>query len=121
MKFLIDENVGGSIIRYLRDQGHDLVCIAETRHGMPDDQILTLAVREKRILLTYDKDFGDLVFRDRKPHGGVILIRLGVDNVQYHLAALKQFLKKHSEEEIRSAFWRLDGDYAEYFFEVDRS
>src|SRR3989338_40627 len=111
MKFLIDENVGKSIVRYLEDQSHDVVCVFDICFGMEDEKILELAVHEQRIVLTYDTDFGDLVFRDRKPHGGVILIRIRTDIVRYHLEALKQFLKKHSEKEIQSGFWKLNEEY----------
>ncbi len=113
MRFLIDENVSGSVIRYLRDQGHDVVCVADENVGMKDERILELAINTKRIILTYDTDFGDLVFRDRKPHGGIVLVRLRVDNTNLHVEALTQFLKKHDEKEIQGGFWRLDEDYFE--------
>lgn len=58
MKFLADENVPQTIIRYLRAQGHDTTDIKRTSHrGEPDTTLLALAVDEDRVLMTLDKDF----------------------------------------------------------------
>ena len=65
----------------LRSRGHDLVWIEEETPGIDDQAVLSRATAEGRILLTYDKDFGDLVFRDKlKAPFGVILFRIRRDN-----------------------------------------
>ena len=63
-------------MEYLRGLGHDVVAVAETIPQSDDRSILDQAVAEGRILITNDKDFGELVFRWGKGHHGVILLRL---------------------------------------------
>lgn len=58
MKFLVDENVPQTIISHIRFQRHSVTDIKRTEyHGISDHELLALAVKEGRILLTYDKDF----------------------------------------------------------------
>ena len=65
----------------LRSRGHDLVWIEEETPGISDQAVLSRATSEERILLTSDKDFGDLVFRDElKAPFGVILFRIRREN-----------------------------------------
>lgn len=75
MKFVADEGVDGTLVRLLRDAGHDVLYFAETDRSTDDEVILTLANTENRILITRDKDFGELVFRLRQIHSGIILVR----------------------------------------------
>jgi predicted nuclease of predicted toxin-antitoxin system len=63
MRFLADEGVDGSIVGAARDDGHDVRWMAEELEGTKDDVILEAAVRDARILITEDKDFGELVYR----------------------------------------------------------
>ncbi len=60
---------------------------------MKDEDILELASKSKRILLTHDKDFGELVFDQKAEHYGVLLLRLGVNTPAFHVKALKAFFK----------------------------
>ena len=76
MKFIADANVETVIVQWLRSIGHDVVWAVELSHSFTDSEILNLANQEKRILLTYDRDFGDLVFRRRLATEGVILLRM---------------------------------------------
>ena len=78
MKFLLDQNIDHRLAVYLRALGHDVTAIAyDYPHGLSDEEVLAIAVREKRILLTYDRaDFGELIFRNHYSHSGVILLRL---------------------------------------------
>jgi len=78
---------------------------------MPDSEIIELALQEKRVLLTYDKDFGELVFHKHRKHYGVLLIRVTPDLVSLHLKALKNFLSSHSPKEIIGHFWDIDDKY----------
>lgn len=77
MKILADEGVDKPIVDLLRVSGFDVHYILETNGGIADDEVLQIANDEKRILLTQDKDFGEMVFRMQKVHLGIILIRLG--------------------------------------------
>ena len=76
MIFLADEGVDKPIVTALRSAGFDVVYILETHPAANDDFILALAHSQKRVLITQDKDFGELVYRLKQVHYGVILIRL---------------------------------------------
>lgn len=78
MKFVADENFPQEALRLLRQCGFDVASIAETNPGLPDTEVLGIASAEGRTLLTYDKDFGDLAFRQGLPAScGAILFRTG--------------------------------------------
>ena len=74
MKLLADEGVDRPIVNSLRNAGFDVSYILETNQGAEDDFILSTAYSQKRILITQDKDFGELVYRLEQAHYGVILI-----------------------------------------------
>lgn len=60
MRFLADENFPGNAVTALQARGHDIVWIRTAAPGGKDEEILAWAVREERVLLTFDKDFGEL-------------------------------------------------------------
>lgn len=74
MKFLEDENLDSQIVERLRLDGHIVWYVIEMEPGISDDDVLNLANSEGAILLTFDKDFGELVFRLGRIAAGVILI-----------------------------------------------
>ena len=74
--FLADESVDAPIIASLRAGGFDVLAIAELAPGVTDQHVFDLANERSRVLITADKDFGDLVFRQRRITGGVALLRL---------------------------------------------
>jgi len=76
MRILADENIDRQIVDRLRQDGHDVWYIPEMQSGISDDLILDRANQEMAILLTADKDFGELVFRQKRISMGVILARL---------------------------------------------
>lgn len=77
MKFLLDESADQRLIDFLAERGHDVTAIArDYPNALPDRQVLSLARRERRVLITNDLDFGDLIVRERLAHRGVILFRL---------------------------------------------
>jgi hypothetical protein len=76
MRWLADECVDAGLVDQLREAGHDVSYIAETASGASDATVLNRANAEDRLLLTEDKDFGDLVFRSRRDVPGVVLLRL---------------------------------------------
>jgi predicted nuclease of predicted toxin-antitoxin system len=78
MRFLLDESADARLVPYLRANGHDVTSlVTDYPAGLPVPDVLATAVREQRILITNDRDFGDLVFLQEQPHVGVILFRLG--------------------------------------------
>lgn len=76
MRLLADENVDGPVVARLRADGHEVAWIVEEAPGQVDDAILARAYKEGVILITSDKDFGVLVYRQRLPHSGVLLLRI---------------------------------------------
>jgi predicted nuclease of predicted toxin-antitoxin system len=78
MKFLLDQCTDARLLTYLKQLGHDATQIRRTYpQSVPDPEILSLAKQEERILVTDDRDFGEWVFRFKRPHAGVIFLRLG--------------------------------------------
>lgn len=62
-RLLIDENVPLYLITHLRNLGYDFLHVRDVQMALADEDVLTLAVRDKRILITFDRDFGELIFR----------------------------------------------------------
>jgi predicted nuclease of predicted toxin-antitoxin system len=62
-RWIVNENVSGSVIRTLRDRGHDVVSVKESLRGAADPHILAQAQADERVVVTHDKDFGELAFR----------------------------------------------------------
>jgi len=80
LRCLLDQSADARLVAFLRSLGHDVVRVgADFAPGMPDREVLALAQREGRILITDDRDFGELVFLHGRPHHGVIYLRLGED------------------------------------------
>ena len=75
MRFLADESCDAAVVRTLRHAGHDVVTVAEESSGADDRVVIDLSRRSNRILLTEDKDFGQLVFATRSGTAGVLLLR----------------------------------------------
>ena len=81
MKLIADEGVDRPVVERLRQDGHDVVYVAELSPSVPDEEVLHQANARGAVLLTADKDFGELVFRQGLVHSGVVLLRLaGLDN-----------------------------------------
>jgi predicted nuclease of predicted toxin-antitoxin system len=98
MKFLLDENADIRIAPFLAERGHDVRSFTlENRPGSPDREVLAVAEREQRILITNDLDFGELVFRHAIPHAGVILFRLHSIELSAKLYWLDRILNEHRD------------------------
>ena len=86
MRILANENVPGPVVAALRAAGHDVLWVKESMTGAKDHNVLAHAQSEARLVVTFDKDFGELAVRSRLPAAsGVVLFRLhgsgpGVDN-----------------------------------------
>ena len=75
MRFLADESCDFGVVRILRASGHDVLAVSEIFPRLSDEDVALWARREDRVLLTEDKDFGQLAFASGGPSGSVILIR----------------------------------------------
>jgi len=77
MRLLVNENITRTVIEKLRLSGHDVFSVKESMRSAQDDTILACAQTQQRIVVTQDKDFGELAFRAQLPSScGVILFRL---------------------------------------------
>jgi predicted nuclease of predicted toxin-antitoxin system len=77
VRLLANENFPAEAVDALREKGHDVIWVRTDAPGSDDESILTRAQRESRILITFDKDFGELAFRSRLPAAsGIILFRI---------------------------------------------
>ena len=97
MKFLADECCDSGIVASLRAGGHDVAYVLERQAGVSDEEVLLNAFVEGRILLTEDKDFGELVYRLKKPAYGIILIRIDVRERYEKWPCLEALIAKHGE------------------------
>jgi predicted nuclease of predicted toxin-antitoxin system len=103
MRFLLDQSTAARLADYLRSQGHDAIRVGrECSAGLRDTEVLALAHRESRILITDDRDFGELVFQLRQPHMGVIYLRLG------------------NEADLATKIGRLDNVLSRYHHQLDQ-
>ena len=78
MRFLADESCDFNVVRALRDAGYDVVAVSEVSPRAEDAKVIDIAVRDRRVLLTEDKDFGQLVHSHGRKTQGVILLRYPV-------------------------------------------
>jgi predicted nuclease of predicted toxin-antitoxin system len=77
MRFLANENFPGAAVTELQATGHDVLWVRTAAPGMADPDVLAWAAREERILLTFDKDFGELARAAALPPAcGVVLLRV---------------------------------------------
>jgi len=98
-----DENVDREIVTRLRESGFSIVYIAENNAGISDDEVLEQASSRHAILLTADKDFGEMVFQRRLISEGVILFRLAGLSAQSKAQLIEAVLSDH-EIELYGAF-----------------
>ena len=96
MNFLLDVNASGSLARWLIHLGHDVVEVGEKDPRMSDDDILSWALRERRIIVTTDNDFEEMIWRQGRSHYGV----LRLENLprSERKALLHDVLDRHSHE-----------------------
>ena len=93
MRFLLDESADFRLAGFLTDLGHDVTAIArDYPPSLPDDQVLQIAQHEQRILITNDRDFGELIVRERLPHAGVVLFRTHSKSLASQIAGLRLVL-----------------------------
>lgn len=93
MRVLVDECAGPLVGRWLRDQGHEVFSVFDEARGISDEEVLNKAVSENRILITVDKDFGEMIYRERREHCGVILLRLSDERALNKVRVISQLLE----------------------------
>lgn len=103
MRFLVDECTGPAVAIWLRLQGHDVFSVYDQARGADDDDVLAQAYAEQRVLITNDKGFGERVYRERRPHRGVIFLRLEDERAQVKIRVLQQLIERYGDR-IRDRF-----------------
>ena len=76
LKFLVDVGVGKKVEEYLLGKSYDTKAVRSLDQRIPDQDIIRLAALEKRIVITMDKDFGEIVYHSGMDHCGILLLRL---------------------------------------------
>lgn len=98
MKFLVDECVGPVVAIWLSQRNYDTISIYDDLPGIDDNSVLKKALLESRILITCDKDFGEMIFKNKMQHCGIILLRLIDERSSRKISVLDTILKNYSEE-----------------------
>ena len=102
MNILADESVDRPIVQNLRKAGYSVLYVAEMQPGISDNEVLNSANDKNALLLTADKDFGELHFHQRRLTSGVVLIRLsGLSAIKKAEIVLSTF-KQHDKELLNS-------------------
>lgn len=98
MKILVDVSAGRAISDLLVAMGHDTEYVRDRDARMPDDEILAWAVSEQRLVVTMDKDFGELVFRSGLAHSGVLLLRLETARLPEKTRVVTDIFSNHAAD-----------------------
>ena len=103
LKFLVDVGVGTRVEGYLREEGYDARTIRAIDPRMSDEEIIRLAVSEGRMIVTMDKDFGELVYRGKQGHSGVLLLRMEDARGEEKAEVVEQILREFAGQ-IKGCF-----------------
>jgi predicted nuclease of predicted toxin-antitoxin system len=97
VRWIADECVSPSVVARLRDNGHDVLYVSEIAPGTSDSDIVERADQEHRLLLTEDKDFGELVFRWHRATPGIVLLRILSERRVQKWARLAAAISRYGE------------------------
>ncbi len=119
MRFLVDESTGPAAAEWLCQKGHEVFSVYDEARGMADEDIIQKAFIENWILMTNDKDFGEKVYREKRPHKGIVLLRLEDERALMNLIVAKNFSKiffVSFNSGSRNAFprWQLDLTFGDF-------
>ncbi|MBM3254551.1 MAG: hypothetical protein FJZ16_09880 [Candidatus Omnitrophica bacterium] len=98
IRFIADVNVEKAIVDYLTENGYDTKWVPDYSCEILDEDLLNLANVEKRILITNDKDFGELTFLQKSLFTGIILLRVRGQRAEDKVKLIKKLLNKHSDK-----------------------
>jgi len=102
MNLLADESVDRPIVDRLRAESHDVLYIADRKPGMSDISVLASAKESQVLLVTGDKDFGELVFRQGLVDSGVVLLRLAGLSSETKSRIVVEVLRDHGNEMLNA-------------------
>ena len=98
MRFLVDECTGPHVAKWLSGEGYETFSVFDEVRGMADPDVLEKALSGNWILITNDKDFGEMVFRERRQHHGVIFLRLDDERSANKIDVIRRLLAKYSDK-----------------------
>lgn len=98
MRFLADECCDFAVVRALREAGYDVKTVKDALPGASDEAVIDLADQEARVLLTEDKDFGQLVFSSAVSSPGVVFIRFPGSARQAMASTVVEFVNRNPEK-----------------------
>lgn len=98
MKFLADVNIESLIVKHLRKLNYDVKWMLEEDPFVKDEDILEISFKEKRVLLSNDKDFGELVFKENRNVFSVILLRFPQDDVELKVEVIDNLINRYKEK-----------------------
>jgi len=98
MILLADESVDQAIVERLRQDGHDTLYVAELSPSVSDEEVLDQANSRKALLITEDKDFGELVYRLGRVHTGMVLVRLAGLSSERKAETVAKVLRDYAAE-----------------------
>ena len=108
MRFLVDVCAGRSVVEWLKKKGYDTTFVRDRDPSMADEAILEWAYAEERVLITLDKDFGNLSVKKKLPHCGMIRLP-NVPSCEKQ-GMLKHILERHSPQLKAGAIITVRGD-----------
>lgn len=93
MKFLANENIPLSSVRYLDKSGFDILSIGIFSPGIDDNAVMDIAMKEDRTIITFDRDYSELIFRyGYMPNAGVIYLRFAEYTPEYPGEIIRQLV-----------------------------
>ena len=102
MRWLIDECVDADLVVLLRESEHDVIYMSDVAPHTTDTQVMNRADRENRLLLTEDKDFGDLVFRQARPVPAIVLLQIDSTRRSHKGARLLAAIDRFGDNLLRN-------------------
>ncbi|EMS78165.1 MULTISPECIES: DUF5615 family PIN-like protein [Desulfotignum] len=109
LKFLVDVGVGKAIEDYLQSEGYDIKAVRNIDPCMKDEDIIRTAFWESRMVITMDKDFGELVYHSSMDHCGILLLRLE-NAVSYKKLKVVQFIMENYSDRLKNCFCVFQND-----------
>lgn len=100
LKVIVDERTGPAVAQWLIDRGFETISIFDTFRGSQDIDILTMAIKSGSIIITNDKDFGEMVFKENLNHKGIILLRLSNERSWHKIEVLEKLFNTNLAELI---------------------
>ena len=98
LKFLVDIGVGKKAEKWLNENGYDSKPVRGINPKAKDSEILKMAISETRMVITMDKDFGELVFNSKADHAGVLILRLEGAMADEKVEIIKKILRSYSDK-----------------------